>query len=188
MIRKLEVLANVAVIITSVILCSVLVRKYFFSATKQEPPVEAVASKLPSSTPSQRRPIQAGTKISLAGIDWSRANRTVVLALSTGCHFCSESAAFYQRLQREKPSDVRLIAVLPQPIENSKGYLDKLGVTVSEIVQAPLSSVGVSGTPTLLLIDSDGTVRESWRGKLSDEEATNVIVRVNGSVVKKIGD
>lgn len=78
--------------------------------------------------------------------------------------------------------------MLPQPVENSKDYLDKLGVTVSGIVQAPLSSVGVSGTPTVLLIDSDGAVRESWRGKLSDEQATNVIVRLNGSLVKKIGD
>ena len=69
MIKKLEVLANVTVVITSVVLCSVLVKKYFFSPTKQEASVEAAASKSPALNVSQRRTIEAGTKISLPGID-----------------------------------------------------------------------------------------------------------------------
>jgi hypothetical protein len=80
-IKKLEVLANVAVIITSTALCSVLVKKYFFSAAKQEASVEAVQSKSPASSPSRRPSIQAGTKISLPGIDWSKSERTLLLAL-----------------------------------------------------------------------------------------------------------
>lgn len=87
MIKKLEVLANIAVIITSVVLCSVLVKKYFFSAAKQEASVEAVQLKLADSSSSRRQSIQAGTKVSLPGIDWSKSTRTVVLALSTTWHF-----------------------------------------------------------------------------------------------------
>jgi hypothetical protein len=34
-IKKLEVLANIAVLITSLVVCSVLVKKYFFSPAKQ---------------------------------------------------------------------------------------------------------------------------------------------------------
>ncbi len=87
MIKKLEVLANVAVVITSLVLCSVLVKKYFFVTAKPEAPVEAAPATPPASNAARRPSIQAGTKISLPGIDWSKSTRTVVLALSTTCHF-----------------------------------------------------------------------------------------------------
>jgi len=113
----------------------------------------------------------------LPGIDWSKSTRTVVLALSTTCHFCSESAPFYQKLQQQKPNSVRLVAVLPEAVEDSRNYLNKLGVSVStsDIVQSSLASVGVSGTPTLLFIDNQGSVTDSWVGKLSDGEAASII-------------
>lgn len=179
MIKKLEVLANVAVVITSLVLCSVLVKKYFFRAAKQEPSVEAAQAKAPDSNASRRPSIQAGTKISLPGIDWSKSSRTVVLALSTTCHFCSESAPFYQKLQQQKQNTVRLVAVFPQPVEDSRNYLNRLGVSVSDVVQSSLSSVGVSGTPTLLLIDNEGSVTDSWVGRLSDSEAARVIEQIH---------
>jgi hypothetical protein len=177
-IKKLEVLANIAVVVTSVVLCSVLVRKYFFSTTKQQAPVETVQPESPAPSASRRPSIQAGTKISLPGFDWSKSTRTVVLALSTTCHFCSESAPFYQKLQRQKPDDVRVVAVLPQPIEDSRNYLNKLGVRVTDVVQSSLSSVGVSGTPTLLLVDNEGSVTGSWVGKLSESEAARVLAQI----------
>lgn len=179
MIKKLEVLANVAVVITSLVLCSVLVKKYFFGAAKLEPSVEVAQAKPPDSKASRRPSIQAGTKISLPGIDWSKSSRTVVLALSTTCHFCSESASFYQNLQQQKPNTVRLVAVFPQPVEDSRNYLNRLGVSVSDVVQSSLSSVGVSGTPTLLLIDNEGSVTDSWVGRLSDSEAARVIEQIH---------
>lgn len=173
MIKKLEVLANVAVVITSVVLCSVLVKKYFFSQAKREAPVEASKSSAPSA--SRGPSIQAGTKLSLPGIDWSKSGHTLLLALSTTCHFCSESAPFYQKLQQQKPSDVRIVAVLPQPVEESRNYLTKLGVSVNDVVQSSLGSVGVSGTPTLLLVDNNGSITGSWIGKLSESEAVRVV-------------
>jgi thiol-disulfide isomerase/thioredoxin len=178
-IKKLETLANVAVLITSVVLCSVLVKKYFLSATKPDVPAEAVASQSPVSSASRRASIQAGTKISLPGIDWSKSTRTVVLALSTTCHFCSESAPFYRKLEHQKPNGVRLVAVFAQPVEDSRDYLNKLGISLSDVVQSSLGSVGVSGTPTLLLIDNEGSVTDSWVGKLSDNEAAKVFAQIH---------
>lgn len=178
MIKKLEVLANIAVIVTSVVLCSALVRKYFFSGNKQT--VAATASSITpasGSTPSRRTP-QPGTKISLPGIDWSKTTRTIVLALSTTCHFCSESAPFYQNLARQKPANIGLIAVLPQPVEDSRNYLNKLGVRTTDVIQSSLSSIGASGTPTLLLVDNNGSITASWVGKLSDSEAGRVIEQI----------
>ena len=82
-------------------------------------------------------------KVSLPGIEWSKSSRTVLLVLSTTCHFCTESAPFYQKLQQQKPGNVQIVAVLPQAVEDGRQYLNKLGVSVSELVQAPLASLNV---------------------------------------------
>ncbi|HXM50338.1 MAG TPA: hypothetical protein VN956_21025 [Pyrinomonadaceae bacterium] len=183
MLKRIEALANVAVVITAVVLCSVLVKKFSLQL-KQAAPIEAVQSKSPALSASRIPSIQAGTKISLVGIDWSQSNRTAVLALSTGCHFFSESAPLYQKLQQQNRNGVRLVAVLPQPVEEGRNYLTKLGVSFNEIMQAPLASLDVSGTPTLLLINHNGVVTDSWVGKFSDGEAAQVINRINQSVAQ----
>jgi hypothetical protein len=174
-IKKVEVLANVAVIVTSIVLCSALVKKYFF-APKQT--VVAAAPSAPSAIGSKTSALQPGTKISLPGIDWSKNSRTVVLALSTTCHFCSESGPFYQKLEQQKPGTVGLVAVLPQSVEEDRNYLNKLGVKTAEPIQSSLSSIGVTGTPTLLLVDNGGSIIASWVGKLSDDEAERVIGQI----------
>lgn len=177
MLRKVEVLANVAVIITSVVLCTVLAKNYLLSSNKQV----AVAATFGPVSPGWKRnaSIEPGTKISLPGIDWKKSDRTLLLALSTMCHFCTESAPFYHRIHQQKRDDVRLVAFFPQPVQESRIYLNKLGITVDDVVQGSLSSAGVSGTPTLLLIDSQGMVINSWVGKLSDDVAANVCANVS---------
>jgi hypothetical protein len=74
---------------------------------------------------------------------------------------------------------VRLVALLPQPLQESRTYLDKLGIKVDDVAQSPLNSVGVSGTPTLLLIDNQGAVIDSWVGKLSEGAGEEVRARVS---------
>src|SRR5204863_9489624 len=100
-------LANVAVIIPSVVVCTVLVSRYLVAPRNQA----AIVKAAPVSTndgSSRKRFIEPGTKISLAGLDWSKSPRTLLMALSTTCHFCSESAPFYQKLQQQKRDDVRM--------------------------------------------------------------------------------
>lgn len=74
---------------------------------------------------------------------------------------------------------MRLVALLPQPLQESRNYLDKLGITVDDVAQSPLNSVGVSGTPTLLFIDNQGAVIDSWVGKLSEGAAEEVRAKVS---------
>jgi len=175
-IKKVEVLANIAVIVTSVILCSVLAKKYVLTANKQT--VAAATGPSLSANAPAKSGLQAGMKVSLPGIEWSKSSRTVLLVVSTTCHFCTESAPFYQKLQQQKPANVQIVAVLPQAVEDGRQYLNKLGVSVSELVQAPLASLNVSGTPTLVLIDNTGVIQDSWAGKLSDGQAEKVLARI----------
>jgi len=72
----------------------------------------------------------------------------------------------------------RLIAVFPQPVDVGKKYLNDLGVAVDDVKQAQLNSIGVQGTPTLLLINKDGVVVNAWRGKLPADKEREVIARL----------
>lgn len=185
MLKKVELLANVAVLVTTLLLCSILIKKYLLPNASTVGSVHAVQSKTSSTnTPNSQR-VQIGTKISVPGVNWSQSPRTVLLALSTSCHFCSESAPFYQRLQQQKPNDVRIIAVLPQSPANGQNYLESLGVSVSEVFQAPLASISVSGTPTMMLIDRNGIVKDSWIGKLGDDRQAEIITALNANTAKE---
>ena len=105
--RKIEVLANVAIILVAILLGIVLVQQFI---RKEQP-----------QTPS----IVAGTKLRLPDIDWEHNRRTLLLVLQQGCHFCTESAPFYQRLVRETAGreDINLVAVLPQDVNTEQVIL-----------------------------------------------------------------
>jgi thioredoxin-related protein len=164
--KKAELFSNIAIIIVAILLGTVLVRKYLLAQPTQ-PDNNAVVN----------NPLNTGTKLNLQDIDWSKNEQTLVLALSNSCHFCSESAPFYQRLAQSK-GDTRLIAVLPQSVEDGQRYMEKLGVSVNEVRQFPFSNIGVQGTPTLILVDNKGMVINSWVGKLSIDKETEVLSKL----------
>ncbi len=68
-----------------------------------------------------------------------------------------------------------MIAVLPQPIAAGTEYLKQHEVSVDEVTQSQLDTLNVNGTPTLLLIDKSGVVKNSWFGKLSPDQQSDVL-------------
>jgi hypothetical protein len=157
--KRIEIATNVAILCAFVLVAALAAKRLWEPALLRN---------------SNGPPI--GANVSLPGVDWSRSNQSLVLALNTGCHFCSESADFYRRLVSSADSKgARVLAVLPQPISESRAYLEKLGVTITEVVQSPLSAADVSGTPTVLLIDQNGRIRKAWVGKLGLEQEQQVI-------------
>ncbi len=165
--KKLELVANLAIIVVAILLGVVLVKSYLIP--KPRAPQQAATASIPP-----------GTKLSIQGVDWKANGRTLVFALSTGCHFCTESAPFYQRVaqERAKAGNIRLVAVFPEPVSEGQKYLSNLGVTVDEVRQARLDSIGVNGTPTLIMANGEGAVADSWRGKLPNEKETEVLSRL----------
>jgi hypothetical protein len=121
---------------------------------------------------------EQGTRIDLPGVDWRRADHTLVMALSTGCHFCSQSSGFYQRLlPAASASKTAVVAVFPQPTNEARAYWAShdLPLTGVDFAQAPLDHVEVSGTPTLILVDRLGVVQRSWVGKQPAQGEAEVI-------------
>jgi len=164
--KKIEMIANVAIIVVACALAMTLVKNYLLAK-----PTEQVIKRQP-----ENRPAVEPTVSSL-DIDWKQSKLTLVLALSTECHFCTESAPFYRQLIKERDG-VRTVAVLPQEISESKKYLEHLGIKVNEVRQVSLSSIGIEGTPTLLLVDKGAAIKNTWRGKLSRLQESLVLDRL----------
>jgi hypothetical protein len=160
MARKLEIATNIAILIVATLASVVLVRNYLFPRTNGERP----------------RSVALGTTLSVPGLDWRANGNTLVLALSTNCHFCSESAPFYRRLAAElSHRRVHLTAVLPQNADESGAYLRTLQLPVGDVRQIPLRTLQIRGTPTLMLVDERGVVRNVWEGKLTAEREQQVL-------------
>jgi hypothetical protein len=163
--KKTELLANIAIIVVALLLGVVLVKRYLLPGNE------------PAPTRNLDPRIPVGTKATLTGVDWAKNGQTLLLVLSRDCRYCTESAPFYQRLTRETAgrANVHLIALFPQEVEEAKKYLDNLGVSINEIRQAAPGSTGAGGTPTLILVDANGIVKNSWVGKLSAPEESEIL-------------
>jgi thiol-disulfide isomerase/thioredoxin len=187
--RSLEIATNLSIIVVALVAATVLVKNYLLRPSapvaidaRQAPADRNSAAPREGSRADRPPPTgpAAGTQISVPGVVWSDSEETVVLALSNTCHFCTDSAPFYQRLSHELADreKVRVVAVFPQGIDEGKKYLDGLNVPITQVAQATLDSLGVRGTPTLVIVDKSGRVKQSWVGRLTAERESEVLSRV----------
>jgi hypothetical protein len=166
--KKIELLANVGIIVVAVLLGIVFASRFLFPASPKHAAVEDAQ-------------IKPGMKLSLSGVDWDRGDKTLLLVLSTTCRYCTESSPFYQRLAQQKAGhDVRLIALLPQSNVEAQQYLNNHGISVDEVRQSVPGAAYARATPTLIMVDRIGTVIESWVGKLPPEKEAEVLGRLLG--------
>jgi thioredoxin-related protein len=123
--------------------------------------------------------VKVGDRLThLDGWDWSAHDRTLLLVLRKGCHFCEDSAPFYQRLatkQQQEGSDTALVAVFPDTEDAVKELMKSEGLDVRGLAGVSLEGLKVSGTPTLLLVDKSGTVLSAWIGVLSPRQELEVM-------------
>lgn len=161
--ERVEISANVAVIGVAVLLSAASIKVFFFPPRSQSTPPVADA-------------MAAGTSLKsrIPGMDWKQNGRTLVLVISTQCHFCKVSTPFYRKVRAELKT-LRTIAVVPQPANEAEQYLKDEGVRVDQIKQASLGDIGVRGTPTLLLVNSAGVVTNVWVGKLQPDQEQQVL-------------
>lgn len=153
---KIETAANVAIIVVAVLVC-----------------IEFMPRLLPKS---QATAIKIGSRMSLSAPNRPGSDRQILfLVMSTECHYCTESAEFYRQIISEADKEkTSLMAVFPQSAVQAKIYLEAIGLHL-DVVQAPLSSIGVVGTPTLILVDKGGLVKRFWMGRLSTSEEYQVL-------------
>jgi hypothetical protein len=112
-----------------------------------------------------------GTRLAqVEGYDWSMHERTLVLALRTDCVYCEASMPFYKRLAATAGEDGAAYGVLsafPQGKVDVERLQSRVGLHIRAVANADLHALGVSGTPTLILVDRNGTVLRTWIGQLA---------------------
>lgn len=164
--KRIKLAVNVAIILVLLLIGLAIAKNYLLSPR--------------SAHPTRDYRVPTGKKVSVPGIDWEQNGQTLLLVLQEGCPYCTESAHFYQQLAQEEDAKggVRLVAVLPQEISESKQYLSTLNVPIYEVRQSELEPLGVQGTPTLILVNGKGEVMESWAGKLPAAKESEVLRRI----------
>lgn len=164
---KLEAIANVTVIVVALAIGVVVLRGKIVD-------------------PHAPRSIAVGDRLGqVPGIDWSGHRRTLLLALNTGCHFCQDSAPFYQTLtqaQRPNADDVEIVALFPNDAEAVRQLMKDERLALRSVSAVPVEKLGITGFPTLVLVGRDGRVERTWLGLLTPREELEILSAVSAGV------
>lgn len=161
---SLQNLANVAVITVSILAAATYVRTW-----RHEPP--------PRPAPTTYAP---GDVLPAFGdFSYSRASRSLLLFVSSRCHFCTDSMPFYRELlaqrSRGNPS-IAVIALGREREQDLRAYLGSHGVNVDRAISVQgRSDLKLSATPTVLLLNSAGRVQHVWIGALHQDQQRDVL-------------
>jgi hypothetical protein len=164
--RILDAVTNVAIAVLAAVMSIVLIRDYAVPRVlaPAAAPAPAAASQIPS-------------PLHLAGLDFTKSDRTLLFVLSSQCPFCRQSEGFYRTLagNSSQYKNLQFAAALPQPEPEGRAYLHQAGIRISQVTSTDLGTIGVEGTPTLVLVDSRGNVLQYWTGKLAPEGEKQVM-------------
>jgi len=164
--KVLEVLTNCAILVVSGLICwSFFTHKVPFTFSSGA----AIEAKL------------EGSVLAPAGYNWSLHPKTLVLAIRKDCHFCEDSLPFYKKLsdlEKENSLRTHVLIVMPDDSLSGTALLKREGISMESIFNLPLNSMHVSGTPTILLVDSRGQVIKTWVGELSSQREQEVLSNI----------
>jgi peroxiredoxin len=152
---NIELTAQVIIALAVVVAAAALVKRTFY--------------------PGQGNPnlprISAGERLNVPNIDWKQNQKTLVFFLKKDCPYCTTSAPFYRQLIEDASKrNVKSVAILPNSIDEAHKYLQYLELPIEDVQTGSLSSYKISGTPTVLYVDSQGIVRSAWFGAAPERE------------------
>lgn len=151
--KYLERIANIAIIVAAVVFIGLAIRGDFSLSRTTRPPSQDLT----------------GTVVKLSGVSFPSDRNTLVLVVSTTCHFCKDSLPFYKQLTNKAQGRLNVVAVLPQPQPDAQKFLRDANIETNQVVSSSLDSIGVHGTPTILLVDGTGKVSHAWVGRLDQK-------------------
>jgi thioredoxin-related protein len=115
------------------------------------------------------------------GYNWREHGQTLVVAVRKGCTYCERSYPFYRRLESLEHGNhlkAHMLMVMPDDPSSGAALLAEQGITSQSIGNIPLSSIKVSGTPTLLLVDANGRLLQRWVGELDASNTEAVLAKL----------
>lgn len=155
---------NLLALIAAILICTVAIRYY-------KPGIRRSTR----TSGNNESALKSGDRLRLPSITVSDNRVTLILALSTKCHWCLESADFYRDLVGANSDGAfHVVAVFPEPPSTSRAYLRSLNIEIPDVRQAQLAAIGVTATPTLVIVDHSANIEATWIGKLSAEKEGDV--------------
>lgn len=149
---KIEFGLNLVIAVSIVLVAGVVLKRTFFPENNH-PTLEQQAQML------------LGTRIKVPGADWAQNKKSLIFFLKKDCVYCNAIAPAYRELISDAQKlNVKLIAILPNSVEEGRQYVRALGLSIEDVQTGSLSSYKIPGTPSVLVVDGEGTVRGVWIG------------------------
>jgi hypothetical protein len=153
---KLETVSQISLILVSAIAAYTLVEPRFAKPKPTRIPIESLVNH----TINLHAP-------------WRENANSVAVALNSKCAFCMASVPFYRALDtmaHQAKGKLSLTIVSSEPTETVQRFLAEHGITADRVFAVPLPSTGVTATPSLFLVDSHGTIRAAFAGRLNPSQ------------------
>jgi hypothetical protein len=170
--KKLDIFANIAIILVALLIGFSLIRQQITHAKAANKALAASASMENSLVPGNYLPPPEGYQ-------WAQHDRTLMVALRYGCIHCEHNMQLYQHIQNQiQRSNARtsLLSIFPDDLFVAQHDLDSHSLgNMPFLANINFAKMRVAGTPTLLLVDNKGTILYSWIGELSQREQDGVM-------------
>jgi hypothetical protein len=135
---------------------------------------------VPRTAPPAAKPpsVSVGDKIPVVpDLHLDRADVTLLMALREGCRYCDASMPFYRQLLSTTQSlrangRLQILLLAPADAGAAQHYLEAHDLAVDGVVSIPRerqSEFKIAGTPTLLQVSRDGTIKSVWAGQLAKD-------------------
>lgn len=122
--------------------------------------------------------LKSGDIFRLPGVEWS-APRTVILVVSSTCQACIANLPFYRQLAASKIPQVEIVALSQESPAAIGAWFRQTQVNVTTIhTVADATSLGLSLTPTILILDAGGRVTDLMIRKLDESDQARVLERI----------
>jgi len=159
----LEWILNASTIIVLVLLLTSVAKRYL----------------TPPNASSGAAPLPVGSPVVLPNMPWASNRTTLLFVLQTNCPFCEASVGFYRDLLGANSGTFHPVAVFPEPATEGAEFLRARSLNVADVRFGNLSRLHVTGTPTLMLVGSDGLIQASWIGMLTRQQELDVFDRLH---------
>lgn len=165
----IEITTNIAVLLMAIIVITFFIHHYL-TQRKQPTPINLKTG------------FQKGQLFpQLQNINYAKSAKTLLIVLNIKCSFCTEGIPFYNQLadlQNKSKSNVDIIALFPNEEAEVRQYIQQNQIKINHIAKVDFDSLNIGGTPTIILVDSNGKIIDFWLGKLTMNTEQQVIKQV----------
>jgi hypothetical protein len=119
-----------------------------------------------------------GSGIQLRQVDFSKANHTLLVFVTTNCQYCVESVPVFRTII-EDPShrrgDFRVVLVGLEPTEPLRRFQTSYKLLPDQVVTISPREARIRTTPTIIVVDRDAIVRRILIGQQTSPRLKNLL-------------